>query len=288
MAIKRGLGKGLDALLGDFQETLPDVAVNEVDIYLLDTNAAQPRKHFDEERLQELAASIRRHGILQPIVVRKQGDRYAIVMGERRYRAARLCGLSKVPVVVKTLEDAEAMEAALVENLQREDLNPIEEASGIRMLMLQEDLTQEEAAERLGKSRPAVANALRLLNLCEPVQDMLRTGALQSGHARALLALRDGERQLALARRIENEGLSVREVENLIRAEVAGAEKGAKKPQRKKPPALRNGDLTAAEDALRLRLGTRVQIQGDEVKGKVVIDYYSAADLQTIYDAILG
>lgn len=283
MAMKKGLGKGLDALLGEYGEAVHS-GVKEIDVYAIDTNAAQPRKDFDEEKLKELASSIERHGILQPIVVRENGARYSIVMGERRFRAARMCGLQKVPVIVRSLEDAQAMEAALVENLQREDLNPVEEAAGIRHLMEQQDLTQEEAAERLGKSRPAVANALRLLSLPPAVQAMLRTGALQAGHARALVAMKDGEKQAALAARIVEEGLSVREVEALVREAAEAKEAKAKK----KAAPSRSAELGAAEKALRERLGTKVEISGSEKRGKIVISYYNAAELESLYGLLLG
>lgn len=280
MAMKKGLGKGLDALLGEYDEAVHS-GIQEVDIYSIDTNAEQPRKTFDEEKLKELAASIERHGILQPIVVRQNGARYTIVMGERRFRAARICGLSKVPVIVRTLEDAQAMEAALVENLQREDLNPVEEASGIRYLMEQQDLTQEEAAERLGKSRPAVANSLRLLSLPSGVLELLRGGSIQAGHARALVAIKDEAKQIELAERIVRDSLSVRDVEAL-------AKDKPKTPKKEKSAIERSTDLAAAETAFRERLGTKVQILGNEKKGKIIIEYYSKTELQSIYDLIAG
>ncbi len=280
MAMKKGLGKGLDALLGEFSENARS-GIQEVDIYLVDTNAEQPRKTFDEDKLKELAASIARHGILQPIVVRQNGERYTIVMGERRYRAARLNGLTSVPVIVRTLEDAQAMEAALVENLQREDLNPVEEAAGIRYLMEQQDLTQEEAAERLGKSRPAVANALRLLTLSAPVLELLREGKLQAGHARALITVRDEEKQAEMAERIVQNGLTVRDAEAMAKRK----EQPAKKP--KAEPA-RDSDLVSAEETLRNRLGTKVTLQGDAARGRIIIEYYSKRELQSLYDALAG
>ncbi len=280
MAMKKGLGKGLDALLGEYDEAVHS-GIQEVDIYSIDTNAEQPRKTFDEEKLKELAASIERHGILQPIVVRQNGSRYTIVMGERRYRAARLCGMAKVPVIVRTLEDAQAMEAALVENLQREDLNPVEEAAGIRYLMDQQDLTQEEAAERLGKSRPAVANSLRLLSLPQSVLDMLREGSIQAGHARALVSIKDEARQSELAEKIARESLSVRDAEALAKEKPKAAKKS-------KTLIERSSDVSAAETALRESLGTKVQILGDEKKGKIIIEYYSKSDLQSIYEIITG
>lgn len=280
MAMKKGLGKGLDALLGEMDENVHS-GIQEVDIYSIDTNADQPRKSFDEEKLKELASSIKMHGLYQPIVVRKNGERFTIVMGERRYRAARLCGMSRVPVIVRTMEDAEAMEAALVENLQREDLNPVEEAAGIRYLMEQQDLTQEEAAERLGKSRPAIANALRLLTLPDKVQTMLRDGKLQAGHARALVSMKDEQRQNELAEKIVKEALSVRDVEAI-------AKESPKSVKKEKPESVRSTDLATAENELRDKLGTKVQILGDEKKGKIIIEYYNKNDLQKIYDMITG
>ena len=186
MAMKKGLGRGLDALLGDYTAAPPE-GVRQTDVYLIDTNADQPRKTFDEEKLKELADSIARHGMVQPIIVRQNGERFVIVAGERRFRAARLAGLTQVPVIVKALDDAEVMEVALIENLQRENLNPIEEAAAIRFLMEQHDLTQEEVAKRLAKSRPAIANSLRLLNLDDGVQDYVREGKLSAGAARVLV-----------------------------------------------------------------------------------------------------
>ena len=282
MAGKKGLGRGLDALLGDYTVT-PPAGVQEVDIYLLDTNMDQPRKSFDEDKLNELAGSIRRHGLVQPIIVRQNGARYTIVAGERRYRAARIAGLANVPIVVKDMADEDVMEVALIENIQREDLNPIEEAAAIKFLMQQHDLTQEEVAERLSKSRPAVANALRLLGLPEGVQDLLRERKLQAGHARALAGLHDEKAQVLLAREIVEKGLSVREAE--ARARNAGKGKQLKL---KGTPAPIDSDFLAAEERMRNALGTKVSIVGSKAKGKVIIEYYSEADLQSIYDALTG
>jgi len=278
---KSGLGKGLDALLGDFSE-VPEKNITTLDIYSLDTNTEQPRKDFDEARLQELAASVARHGVVQPIVVRKNGARYTIVAGERRYRAARLAGLKEVPVVIRDMDDGQVMEIALIENLQREDLNPIEEAAGIRFLMDQYDLTQEEVAERLSKSRPAVANVLRLLQLPGSVQEMLKTRRIQAGHARTLVALGDPALQEQLAKEIEEKGMSVREAEARIRKLLEDAKPVKEKEERRMP------ELRAAEDRFRERLGTKVSIKGTEKKGRIVIEYYSGEDLQSIYDILLG
>lgn len=281
MAMKKGLGRGLDALLGDYTQPTPE-GVQQVDIRRIDTNAGQPRKDFDQEKLQELADSIRQHGVVQPILLRQNGERYVIVAGERRFRAARLAGLEKVPAIVKDLDEAQVMEVALIENLQREDLNPIEEAAAIRFLMQQHDLTQEEVSKRLSKSRPAIANSLRLLTLPEPVQAYLRNGKLQAGHARALAGLQDPEAQAMLADKIVGEGLSVRAAESLAR------EQGQKPPRQKKEPPATDPDLAAAEASLREWLGTKVSIQGNSQRGRIVIEYYNAELLQGIYDLLRG
>ena len=281
MAMKKGLGRGLDALLGDYTQPTPE-GVQQVDIRRIDTNAGQPRKDFDQEKLQELADSIRQHGVVQPILLRQNGERYVIVAGERRFRAARLAGLEKVPAIVKDLDEAQVMEVALIENLQREDLNPIEEAAAIRFLMQQHDLTQEEVSKRLSKSRPAIANSLRLLTLPEPVQAYLRNGKLQAGHARALAGLQDPEAQAVLADKIVGEGLSVRAAESLAR------EQGQKPPRQKKEPPATDPDLTAAEASLREWLGTKVSIQGSSQRGRIIIEYYNAELLQGIYDLLRG
>ena len=279
--MKKGLGRGLDALLGDYTQPTPE-GVQQVDIRRIDTNAGQPRKDFDQEKLQELADSIRQHGVVQPILLRQNGERYVIVAGERRFRAARLAGLEKVPAIVKDLDEAQVMEVALIENLQREDLNPIEEAAAIRFLMQQHDLTQEEVSKRLSKSRPAIANSLRLLTLPEPVQAYLRNGKLQAGHARALAGLQDPEAQAMLADKIVGEGLSVRAAESLAR------EQGQKPPRQKKEPPATDPDLAAAEASLREWLGTKVSIQGNSQRGRIVIEYYNAELLQGIYDLLRG
>ena len=281
MAMKKGLGRGLDALLGDYTQPTPE-GVQQVDIRRIDTNAGQPRKDFDQEKLLELADSIRQHGVVQPILLRQNGERYVIVAGERRFRAARLAGLEKVPAIVKDLDEAQVMEVALIENLQREDLNPIEEAAAIRFLMQQHDLTQEEVSKRLSKSRPAIANSLRLLTLSEPVQAYLRNGKLQAGHARALAGLQDPEAQAVLADKIVGEGLSVRAAESLAR------EQGQKPPRQKKEPPATDPDLAAAEASLREWLGTKVSIQGSSQRGRIVIEYYNAELLQGIYDLLRG
>lgn len=287
MAVKRGLGRGLNSLIPveDAGAAKDRSGVTLVDVNLIDTNLEQPRKAFDEEKLKELSQSIARHGMVQPIVVNRNGERYSIIAGERRYRAARMAGLNEVPVVVREAQPGEVMELALIENIQREDLNPIEEANAIRCLMQQHGLTQEEVAQRLSKSRPAIANSLRLLNLPAAVQEMLIAGTLQAGHARALAGLKDETGITALAARIASEGLSVREAENCVRAlnEAPGQQKAAK-PKAERPHDV---DMQDAEEQMRNALGTRVSIQGTAERGKVVIEYFSKDDLQAIFDAIV-
>lgn len=278
---KRGLGKGLDALLGEFNEAPPQGVV-EADIRLLDVNKSQPRKQFDEDKLQELAQSISRHGVVQPILVRQKGERYTIVAGERRYRAARLAGLATVPVVVRELEDQQVMEVALIENIQREDLNPVEEAAAIRFLMKQHDLTQEEVAERISKSRSAIANTLRLLALPDEVLDLLRDGSLSAGHGRALAAMKEKALQLRLAKEAVEQGYSVRQME-LLAKKYSEEQNPREKAQKRMLP-----ELFDAQERIRTRLGTKVKISGSEKKGKIVIEYFSPEDLQRIYDIISG
>lgn len=284
--MKKGLGRGLDALLEPYAgpEADRDAAnrVLEISVRDIDTNRAQPRKSFDEAALRELADSIRVHGVVQPLLVRPNGSRYTIVAGERRFRAARLAGLETVPVLAAEYDEAQMQEVALIENLQREDLNPVEEAAAIRFLMQQHDLTQEEVSERLGKSRPAIANALRLLNLDRNVLELVRSGALSAGHGRALAAVTDAATQERLADECVRLGYSVRALESRVRNLQAG-----KKPSKKAAPAPHSGDLAQAERALRDRLGTRVRIAGDERRGRITIEYYSADDLQRIYERIV-
>lgn len=281
---KKGLGKGLDALLGDYSEPTAS-GLQELDIYLIDTNEDQPRKTFDKEKLEELAESLRLHGVVQPIVVRKIGERYSIIAGERRYRAARMAGLTTVPVVIRDMDEMQAREVALIENIQRENLNPIEEAAAIKSLMDLHDLTQEEVSKRISKSRPAVSNSVRLLSLPEEVQDMVKEGKLQAGHARAILSIPDDLNRTIVARRIAESGASVREAEKLVKAELNPRMEPAV-PKAEKRPA--DPDLRAAEDALRERLGTKVSIQGGMSKGKLVIEYYTKDQLSGLYDLLIG
>ena len=279
----KGLGRGLDALLSAGNEKRPDEQ-RELPIDRLRPGKYQPRSRMDEASLAELAASIRAQGIMQPILVRPlpaEPGQYEIIAGERRFRAARLAGLTEVPVLAVDYDDAEIHEVSLIENIQREDLNPIEEASAIRFLMQQHDMTQEEVSARLGKSRPAVANALRLLQLPERVVDMLKDGALSAGHGRALAGLDDPSTIEKLADESVRMGYSVRALESRIKNLAA-----PKAHKERKAPA-QSADLASAEESMRERLGTRVKIAGDEKKGRIVIEYYSAEDLERVYEQIL-
>lgn len=276
------LGKGLGALIGEEPPIIKaePSGVREVDVNEIDINVEQPRKHFDSEALEGLAQSIKTYGIVQPIIVRRMQDRYTIIAGERRYRAARIAGLQSVPVVVKEYSDTELMEVSLVENLQREDLNPIEEAQAMQLLMTEHKLTQEALSERLGKSRSAVANTLRLLNLPENIRAMVISGALTSGHARCLVALKTDEQKTQLANRIVSEGLSVRAVEELVK-------KAYDVPKEKKVKAA-PPEIESAEKTLTSALGTRVQISGNLKKGKIILSYYNANQLESLYDFLLS
>lgn len=277
------LGKGLGALIvGETQTPHQDGGVREIDVNEIDPNAGQPRKHFDTQALEELAQSIRTYGIVQPIIVRGEVGRYSIIAGERRYRAARLAGLKTVPVIVKDYSDAELMEVSLVENLQREDLNPIEEAEAMRLLMAEHALTQEELSQRLGKSRSALANTLRLLTLPESVRALVVSGELSSGHARCLITLENDELKLRLAHIIIEQGLSVRGAEELVKAQ---GREPAIAPRKKKPAVP---EIANAEKALAGALGTRVQIAGDLQHGKIILTYYSADQLSSLYDFLVS
>ena len=262
MAIKKGLGKGLDALLGDYQQP-PEESVKEIDVNLIDTNSSQPRKSFDKEKLDELANSIKNHGIVQPIVVRRTGERYNIVAGERRYRAARIAGLNKVPVVVKDMDDYQVMEVALIENIQREDLNPIEEAQGYNTLMKKYNFTQEKISKRIGKSRSAIANSLRLLSLDDEIKEYLTSGEITSGHARAILALSDGDMRHKLAEKIVAEGLNVRQAEKWVK------DLQEEKPKPVKEKSNVDAELEKIQTKMAASLGTRVKIMPGAKKGKI-------------------
>ena len=280
--VQRRLGRGLDFLLSGGAETEAEaVEVAQVDLARVRPNPFQPRREFRAEDLEELAASIREHGVLQPIIVRSAGEEFEIVAGERRVRACQRLGLATIPALVRAATDTQMLELALIENIQRADLNAIEEARAYQAYIQRLDLTQEQAAQRLGRSRPTVANMLRLLDLPLDVQEFVSRGTISMGHARALLGLADAEAQRALARRIEAEHLSVRDVERLTRQPeepvAAGAEVAA---------APLSAHLKDLERQLAEHLATRVGLRDRAGRGRIVIDYYSAADLGRLVEMI--
>lgn len=272
-----GLGRGLDVLLPQSGELLETV-VRDISIDEIDPNASQPRRDFDKEALEQLADSIREAGVLSPILVVENGMRYRIVAGERRYRAARLAGLETVPCIVRSMTNEQQMEAALIENLQRQDLNPIEEAAAIRSLMQECGYTQEQAARKLGKSRPAIANALRLLNLPKAVTDLVVAGDLSAGHARVLAGLDSEARQLELAHQCVLHGYSVRRLEELAKARPAVRQAA---PKREAGP-----ELMALQNAMREALGLKTTLSGTETRGKITLSYNSAQELEHLYEVI--
>ena len=272
---KNGLGKGLDALFLDNAIDESAGSVSRLPINDIEPNRDQPRKIFDEEALGELAKSIADHGVIQPLLVRPMTDgSYQLIAGERRWRASRMAGLTEVPVVIREMSDSEAMELALVENLQREDLNPIEEARGFQLLMETYALTQEQAASRVGKSRPAVANAMRLLLLPDDVLQMVETGVLSAGHARALLGLPQSDDMVALAKQIVEKGLSVRETERLVKTATQD------KPKREKRVKKRDVFYDEAELAFSDALGRKAKVfLSSGGKGTVEIEFFGKEDL---------
>ena len=280
---QRGLGRGLGALIDDFSAPETQQEVTRLPLQKVEPNPNQPRRRFDEEELQSLADSVAEHGILQPLAVRAmEGGFYQIIAGERRWRAARLAGLKEVPVVVVEADDRTVMELALIENLQRQDLNPMEEAEGYRVLTEEYGLTQEQAAARVGKSRPAVANALRLLALPEDVRSLVEKGELSAGHARAVLSLPTPARQRAAAQKILTLRLSVRQAEAMCKR-LAAEEK---KPEPAKRPAVNY--IAECEKALTRRLDRKVRIVSGKRKGRFELEFYGEEDLQRLYEALLA
>ena len=283
MASQKGLGKGLGALLGDFaEEPQEKSAYQSLPIYKVEPNPDQPRKDFDPEELENLAESIRVHGLIQPLTVREMPTGYyQIIAGERRWRAARLAKLSEVPVVVIDADDRKAMELALIENLQRQDLNPVEEALGYKSLMEDYGLTQEEAASRVGKSRPAVANALRLLSLNPEVLELVRSGSLTAGHARAIASLKSEKKQLDAAKKVIALSLSVRQTETLC--------KNMEKEPAPHPhePVLKVDYVAECEKSLSKHLGRGVKIVNGKRKGRFELEFYGQEDLQKLLDALM-
>ena len=276
---KKALGKGLGALMGmeDASAEAEKQPAREVDIQKIDINKEQPRKHFDEEKMRDLADSIRQHGVIQPLVVKPEANgRYTIIAGERRYRAARMVGLKQVPVVTKEVTDRELLQISMIENIQREDLNPLEEAQGIAALMKQFSLTQEEAAEILGRSRSAVANSLRLLNLPESVKKRIVAAELSAGHARALLAIKDRTLLEKAAAYVVEKQFSVRETESYVKRLLTERPRPQKKPQ--------TPEFEAAEREIGEILETKVHFNGSDRRGRIVIEYFSKEQLYTLYE----
>ena len=276
---KKALGKGLGALMGmeDASAEAEKQPAREVDIQKIDINKEQPRKHFDEGKMQDLADSIRQHGVIQPLVVKPEANgRYTIIAGERRYRAARMVGLKQVPVVTKEVTDRELLQISMIENIQREDLNPLEEAQGIAALMEQFSLTQEEAAEILGRSRSAVANSLRLLNLPESVKKRIVAAELSAGHARALLAIKDRTLLEKAAAYVVEKQFSVRETESYVKRLLTERPRPQKKPQ--------TPEFEAAEREIGEILETKVHFNGSDRRGRIVIEYFSKEQLYTLYE----
>ena len=299
MALKRGLGKGLDSLIptnvmmeSEVKHSTVSTASSAeegkdgtlmVKLSKVEPNRVQPRKNFDEDSLQELAESLKQFGMLQPILVQNRGDYYEIIAGERRWRAAKIAGLKEVPVIVRELTDQEIVEISLIENIQREDLNPIEEAQAYKRLLTEFHLKQDEVAERVSKSRTAVTNSMRLLKLCDEVQKMVVDDMISTGHARALISIEDPEEQYLIAQKIFDEKLSVREVEKLV--------KDLHKPP--KPPKEENKTLQAIyqeiSERLKQSLSTKVSVSAKQNgAGKIEIEFYNHEDLERLLERITG
>lgn len=300
MAVKRGgLGKGLDSLIPDngkvseqekkvkvvekvIEKIVEKPAEVRLKIHQIEPNREQPRKKFDEEALQELSESIRQFGILQPLIVQERKDYYEIIAGERRWRAAKLVGLKEVPVIIRKMSEQEIVEISLIENIQRENLNPMEEAAAYKRLLTEFQLKQEEVAERVGKSRTAVTNSMRLLKLDERVQQMVVEGMLSTGHARAILSIEDPELQFQTANQIYNGNLSVREAERLVK------KIGKDKPAKKEKDFQQDAVFQDLEEKMKAALGTKVSInRKDEKKGKIEIEYYSIEELERLMEILI-
>ncbi|PYG89001.1 ParB family chromosome partitioning protein [Ruminiclostridium sufflavum DSM 19573] len=274
--IKKGLGKGLGALITN--DSIEDsTGVVELKINEIEPNAGQPRKNFDDEKLLQLSESIKQHGVIQPIIVKKKENTYTIIAGERRWRAAKLAGVTTIPALIKEYTELQVMEIALIENLQREDLNPIEEADAFINLMNEFKLTQEQIAEKIGRSRSAIANTMRLLGLSKDVKRFIISGDLTSGHARTLVIIENEELQKTAAEYIINNKLSVRETENYIKTLL-------NKKEKKNNFKNDNPEYKYVEDKLKNILGTKVKLQANKNRGKITIEYYSNDELDRLLD----
>lgn len=289
---KKGLGRGLDALFADQAPVLEKAEAAEekqkadensvvyIGIEQIKPNVNQPRKKFNEERIAELAESILKHGIIQPLVVRRSGAFYEIVAGERRWRAARRADLEKVPCIIREFTDEENMLIAIIENLQREDLDPIEEANGLNQMIKKFGMTQEEVSKSISKSRPYISNSLRLLKLPEYIQELVSEGKLSMGHARALISVEDPKLQSEICSRIVKDGLSVRDVEKLVAQNI--------RPRRKRAKRVKSPDTVRAENRLKEIYGTRVSIDSTGKKGSIRLEYYSSDELNRLLDLLIS
>ena len=289
---KKGLGRGLDSLFADQAPVLEKAEAAEekqkadensvvyIGIEQIKPNVNQPRKKFNEERIAELAESILKHGIIQPLVVRRSGAFYEIVAGERRWRAARRADLEKVPCIIREFTDEENMLIAIIENLQREDLDPIEEANGLNQMIKKFGMTQEEVSKSISKSRPYISNSLRLLKLPEYIQELVSEGKLSMGHARALISVEDPKLQSEICSRIVKDGLSVRDVEKLVAQNT--------RPRRKRAKRVKSPDTVRAENRLKEIYGTRVSIDSTGKKGSIRLEYYSSDELNRLLDLLIS
>ncbi|MDY3828973.1 MAG: ParB/RepB/Spo0J family partition protein [Clostridium sp.] len=274
--VKRGLGKGLGALIPEEKKESSLM----IDINKIKSNSEQPRKNFDNDKILELSESIKVHGIIQPLILKQNNDEYIIIAGERRWRAAKMAGIKEVPAIVMELSDKDILEISLIENIQREDLNPIEEAIAYKKLLTDFEITQEQLSERLGKSRTVITNSMRLMKLDERVQQYIIEGVLSEGHGRALLSIKDNnDLQYEVAQKTIDDGMSVRQLEKLIKSGVL--ERKPKKKQKELNPYYRD-----VKDKLQNHFGTKVNINANKGKGKIEIEYYSEEDLQRILDII--
>lgn len=293
MAVKKGLGKGLSALLSgseeEYENSTDSFSGNskdksesgssvEIALSLIDPNVNQPRKNFDEAAMNELANSIRVHGVISPIILVRTDDRYMIIAGERRFRAAKKAGLMTIPAIVRDYTQQQVKEISLIENLQREDLNPIETANAIKQLMDEYKYTQEEVADRIGKSRPAIANTLRLLTLSQPVIDLVADGRLSPGHARCLVVVEDAEAQLTLAKSGMDNKVSVREFEKMVKAFLT--------PKAEKPKPQQSLELRDLISRMQKTFSTKVSALGNDNRGRIYIDYYNRDDLDRIVELV--
>lgn len=284
MAKKFGLGKGLGALISENEEDTNENSKLLIPLNKIKSNAEQPRKSFDNERIAELAESIKHHGIIQPLILMKENDDYVIIAGERRWRAAKMAGLKEVPAIIMDITEKEVLEVSLIENIQRQDLNPIEEALAYKKLIDEFKLTQEELSKRIGKSRTTITNCMRLINLDDRVKEYIIEGVLSEGHGRTLLSINDRELQYTIAQKVIDEGLSVRELEKLIK-KVYSTEK-KKKNNNEEVNDENNIYYKDVEEKLQSYFGTKIKLSYKKDKGKIEIEYYSEEDLQRILDII--